>query len=257
MRKAVPPKPKDVKKIPINPVVTEWMKETGHKAMHDSATHRSYALPPAANESHGGPRFVKKYPVASPTEYVQFESLLSSLIGVVSPVSDLRHSPRVLLPLDYTSSEASFALVRPLGQSTLAQQLSTLGLKRSFTKDDAWLIFSDMAEAVRDIQAVGLAHLAVKPSNIILCGDAYKLADLVFNDYVLGSLKAEESKRKAELAQVFPHMGGKTDHTVVVFSKTGNEYVHARDIGRRLANKEKPVVKGHTGDFTIIESKLN
>lgn len=256
-KKPLPFKPIDVKKTPINPVVTEWLKETGHKAMHKSTTHSSYALPPAANISNGGPRFVKRYDIASPTEYIQFENLLSTLLGLLGPSSELRQSPRIMLPEDYTCTETSFASVRQLAQSTLAEQLTTLGMQRKFSVNDAWMIFSDVVEAVRDLQAVGLAHLGVKPQNVVLCADqSYKLVDLIFNEYTIESIKLEEAKRKEQLAPLFPHMGGKTEHTVVVFNKTGNEYIHTRNVSKKEAQKASSVVSGQIGTYNLVLSNI-
>ena len=255
-KKALPLKPKDVIKKPVIPVVTDWLKNVPSQQMiHKSNTHTTHILPPSPNLSHSGHRLLKKYFISSPNEYIQFENLLAALLNLLSPMAELKNCPRLLLPTDYTCNENDFVLIRPHAQSTLEQQLTTLGYKRTFTVDDAWSILSDMTEAVRDLNEVGMAHLDIKPENILLCPDkGYRLADVIFNEYVVGTIKEEENKKKTELMQVFPHMGNKTEHTVVIFNKAGNEYINARNVNIRAERQNQPVLRGKTGGFDVVQS---
>ena len=78
-----------------------------------------------------------------------------------------------------------------------------------------------------------LMHLAIKPTNIIMMTDGtYRLTDAVFNDYVIGWLNKEDAKREQQKLAIYPHLDGKTEHTLLIFNKTSNEYLNTKNYSK-------------------------
>jgi len=197
---------------------------------------------PVVNE-----QLVKQYTPLEPTEYLALEGMLAAMIGAIPSSSALRSSPRLSLFKDFYAKEGRIVVVRDRGKSVLADHLNTLGMKRIFKVEDAWRIISDLAEGARELHECQITHLGIKLENIILDNsDGYRLADVFFNEHVIGWIRKEEFRKRQERLKVFPHLDGKTEHTVVIFGKDSNEYINtknfSKDISSKNATKSPPSV---------------
>lgn len=258
-KKAVPPRPKDYKEKKINPDMSEWGETMPElSAFSKNHNHSTYILPPARPSVSQQKRLMKKYDISSPTEYAQFEQLTATMLSMNQASSTVKNNPRLLIQADFSSNSSSFMIVRPFASSTLSQNLTTLGLMRIFDREHVWKIISDVTEAVRDLNEMQLSHLGIKPENIVLCEDnTYKLTDVIFNDYVVDAVKSEEKRSKADLLKVFPHIDGKTDHTVVIFNKTGNEYIHTKNLSQMEERRKKSSIQKTIAQSVLVGSRYH
>lgn len=253
----LPQKPKDYKPEKINVNLADWGEDLPNiSPIFKNQNHKTYVLPPARPSVSQQKRLMKTYEVTSPTEYSQFEQLASTMLTMKQPNSTVKDHPRILLQTDFSCNSTSFMVIRPYASSTLAQNLTTLGLMRIFDREQIWKVISDVVEAVRDLNEMQLCHLGIKPENIVLCEDkTYRLTDVIFNDYVIRCVKKEELDSKAELMKLFPHLESKTDHTVVIFNKTGNEYIHTKNLSQVEERRKKAQVQTTVPQSVIVGSK--
>lgn len=253
----LPQKPKDYKPEKINVNLADWGEDLPNiSPIFKNQNHKTYVLPPARPSVSQQKRLMKTYEVTSPTEYSQFEQLASTMLTMKQPNSTVKDHPRILLQTDFSCNSTSFMIIRPYASSTLAQNLTTLGLMRIFDREQIWKVISDVVEAVRDLNEMQLCHLGIKPENIVLCEDkTYRLTDVIFNDYVIRCVKKEELDSKAELMKLFPHLESKTDHTVVIFNKTGNEYIHTKNLSQVEERRKKAQVQTTVPQSVIVGSK--
>ena len=192
----------------------------------------------------------KVYKIDTPSQYLQLETLLNSLQTATPSTSLIHQNPKVQLPTDhYPVGDDGVCIVRPRGEATLREQMEVLGAKRMFTREDTWRIVSDTAEAVKELNERQLVHLGIKPENLVYFEQlkSYKLVDVVFNEYVTASIKDDEAKKFKERLSVYPHLDGKSEHTIVIFNKQGNEYINTRHAGHR----------GATGQSTRLPAKFS
>lgn len=179
---------------------------------------------------------MKVYPAETPTEYLQLESLLLKAVET-KKINSCRvqlHSGYRALPTE--GKAGALAIERPAGISTLQEQLEVLGKKRDFNLDIIWNIVSDVAEGIKDIQESQNIYLALKPENVIFKENgSYMLADLVFNEYTVATVRREDELEDKKKLEVFPHMNGKTEHTLVIFHEDRNEYINSKIEGTREA----------------------
>ena len=206
--------------------------------------------PDASFQSHStysvlnskGDLTIKKY-TPTPTEYIQLESLLANYLQIVPANHAINSSPRLLLWKDfYPMENGTMCVTRARGPGCLKEQMEIIGKKRQIAREDIWRIASDVSEAVKELNEIQLLHLGIKPENIIFCGDKlYKLADTVFNEYVIGCIRQEEFRKMKGRLAVFPHMDGKTEHTVAIFGKESNEYINTKNFSKtsKLADRDR------------------
>lgn len=231
-RKPLPVKPRDYKPQPPSASTSSAGLPPSSSKVATTPTHSSYLLTsnPLQSSALPGTTLLKDYPVSSASAYTQFESLVAAHLSLQQQSSIAKDSPRLLLASQYAASPDSFKITRPAGVETLQNNLTVLGKKRIFGLEDVWQIISDVTEAVRDLNESQMAHLCIKPENVVLCDDkTYRLTDVIFNEYVMQSIKKEETVKHANMLEAFPHMTGKTEHTVVIFNKSGNEYINTKN----------------------------
>lgn len=265
-RKAVPHKPRDYKAdnqhLPTKSTIDSPL-TFGTAPITQTATHSTYLLAksplrPSTPITGSTETILKHYPISTPTAYIHFEALITAHLSLMQQSSIAKDSPRVVLANAYASTLDSFAVARPAGVETLENSLTILGKKRIFTTADAWKIISDVCEGVRDLNESQMAHLGIKPENIILCDDkTFRLTDMIFNDYVIQSLKKEEDTQKEEMLKSFPHMSGKTEHTVVIFNRNGNDYINSKNKQNAREVSSQAVNQKTIGSSYLVGSSLS
>jgi len=219
--------------------------------MAKSWTHSTHFL----DTANGTKLLAKVYRIETPSQYLQLETLLNSL-QTATPSSSLIHqNHKVQLPIDhYPVGEEGVCVIRPRGEATLQEQMEVLGAKRMISREDTWRIIADTADAVKELNERQLVHLGIKPENLVFFEaiKIYKLVDVVFNEYVTASIKDDEAKKLKERLSVYPHLDGKSEHTIVIFNKQGNDYINTRHPGHRGASSKTSRLPAKYSDKPIV-----